>query len=163
MLGVDHHRRHRGEHPERGGAQRVGAHPLERVGFEEAVRLFGTGAPRHAALGTADAGVERGGRVLERLALEQPGEQQVALLEAEQLLVELGVFETGEEAAGLELHEGGGDEQELGGDVEVEGLPARFMRSSSARYASTIADSDTSHSSTSSRRMRWSSRSNGPS
>ena len=100
------------------------------IGLEEAVRLFGTRPSRHAALGPADAGVERGRRVLERLALEQAGEQQVALLEAEELLVELGVFEAGEQAAGLELHQRGGDEEELGGDVEVE---ARPWRSSSAR------------------------------
>ena len=37
-----------------------------------------------------DAGLEHRGRVLERLALEQAGEEQVALLEAQQLLVELG-------------------------------------------------------------------------
>ena len=43
-------RRDRGEHAERGRAQRVGADALERVGHEQAVRLFGAGAPRHAAL-----------------------------------------------------------------------------------------------------------------
>src|SRR5205823_13129661 len=60
------------------------------------------------------------GRVLERLALEQPGEQEVALLEEGQLLVEVDVVAARQQPAGLELDEGGGDEQELGGDVEVE-------------------------------------------
>ena len=83
VLGVDHHLGHRGEHPERGRLQRLGAHPFERIGLQEAVRLLRTGAPRNTALGAADARVERGGRVLERLALEQAGEQQVALLEAQ--------------------------------------------------------------------------------
>ena len=63
---------------------------------------------------------ERLGRVLERLALEQARQQQVALLEAQQLLVELEVVEAREQAAGLELHQRRRDEQELGGDVEVE-------------------------------------------
>ena len=67
---------------------------------------------------------ERLGGVLERLALEQPGEQEVALLEAQQLLVELEVFDAGQQAAGLELHQRRRDEEELGGDVEVERLHA---------------------------------------
>ena len=121
------HRRRR-EHAQRGGAQRVGADALERVGHERAVRLLGPGGAGHAAVGAADAGLEARGGVLERLALEQAGEQQVALLEAEQLLVELDVFEAGEQAAGLELHERGGDEEELGGDVEVERLPLPCAR-----------------------------------
>ena len=104
------------------------ADPLERVGHQAAVGLLGAGGAGHAALGAAHAGLERRGRVLERLALEQAGEEQVALLEAEQLLVELGVVEAGEQAAGLELHERGRDEQELGGDVEVERRPCGRAR-----------------------------------
>ena len=68
--------------------------------------------------------LERLGRVLERLALEQARQQEVALLEAQQLFVELELVEAREQAAGLELHQRGGDEQELGGDVEVELLEA---------------------------------------
>ena len=76
----------------------------------------------------AHEAVERLGRVLERLALEQAGEQQVALLEAQQLLVELELVEAGQQAAGLELHQRGRDEQELGGDVEVERRPCGRAR-----------------------------------
>ena len=68
--------------------------------------------------------LEHPGRVLERLALEQAGEEQVALLEAQQLLVELAHVGAREQAAGLELDERRGDEQELGGDVEVEAVEA---------------------------------------
>ena len=60
------------------------------------------------------------GRVLEGLALEQPGEQEVALLEAQQLLVELDVVAARQQPPRLELDQRRGDEQELGGDVEVE-------------------------------------------
>ncbi len=139
MLGVDRHRRYGREDPERSCAQRVGAHALERVGFEEAVRLLGAGATRHAALGASDARLQGAGSILERLALEQPRKQQVALLEAEQLLVELDVFEAGQEAPRLELDECRGDEEELGRDVEVEGrLRARTESRLRARTESRL-------------------------
>ena len=67
---------------------------------------------------------QRGGHVLERLALEQAGQEQVALLPEGELLVEVDVVAAGQQAAGLQLDQGGGDEQELGGDVEVERRPA---------------------------------------
>ena len=79
--------------------------------------------------GVGQAG-EHGGDVLERLALEQAGQEQVALLPEGQLLVEVDVVAAGQQAAGLQLDQGGGDEQELGGDVEVERARSR---SSSAR------------------------------
>ena len=95
---------------------------VERIGHERAERLLGADGAGQAAVGAGDEAGDGVGRVLERLALEQAGEQQVAGLEPQQLLVELGVAEVGQEAAGLELDERGRDEQELGGDVEVEGL-----------------------------------------
>ena len=52
------------------------------------------------------------------------GEQQVALLEPQEFLVELEVFEAGQQAASLQLDQRRGDEQELGGDVEIEGVHA---------------------------------------
>ena len=71
--------------------------------------------------------------VLERLALEEPREQLVALLPERQLLVEVDVVAPGEQATRLQLDERRGDEEELGGDVEVESLGSAVMRSSSAR------------------------------
>ena len=62
---------------------------VERVGHERAVGLLGAGDPGQAPVGAADEDLERLGGVLERLALEEAGEEQVALLEAEQLVVEL--------------------------------------------------------------------------
>jgi hypothetical protein len=53
---------------------------------------------------------------------QEAGQEQVALLEAQELLVELEVGGPGEQAAGLELDERRGDEQELGRDLEIEGL-----------------------------------------
>ena len=67
-------------------------------------------------------------RVLERLAVEQAGEEQITLLEAAQLLVELDVFAAGEQAAGFQLHERRRDEQELGGRLEIDALHALDLR-----------------------------------
>ena len=62
------------------------------------------------------------GDVLERLALDEAGEQQVALFPQGELLVEVAVVGAGQQSAGLQLDQRGGDQQELGGDVEVERL-----------------------------------------
>jgi len=44
-----------------------------------------------------------------------------------ELLVEVHVVLSGQEAPGLEFHERGGDQQELGGDIEIERLhPIEF-------------------------------------
>ena len=68
----------------------------------------------------SDRRVERDGRVLERLALDQAGEQQVALGPQRQLVVEVEVVVAGQQPPGLQLDQRGGDEQELGGDVEAQ-------------------------------------------
>ena len=121
VLGVDDDGRLRREHAQCRGAQRVGPHPLERVGRHRRERLLGADLPGQAAVGAPDRQLQRRRGVLERLALEQPCEQEVALLEAEQLVVELDVVEAGQETAGLELHQRRRDQEELGRDLEVEG------------------------------------------
>ena len=110
---------------QRGGAQRRRART--RSSGSGASQRNGSSGPAvrgTLAVGRAHAALEGARRVLERLALEQPGEEQVALLEAQQLLVELEVLAAGQQAAGLELDERRGDEQELGGDVEIERVHA---------------------------------------
>ena len=105
--------------------------PSSRSGARPTKRSSRPGGARVRPAGVVGQAAEHGGDVLERLALEQAGEQQVALLPEGQLLVEVDVVAAGQQAAGLQLDQRGGDEQELGGDVEVEArLP---MRSSSAR------------------------------
>jgi hypothetical protein len=122
------------------------------------------GGARERAAGLLGQAVQGGGRVLERLALEQLGEQQVALLPEAELVVEVDVTDAGEQAPALELHQGGGDEEELGGHLEVEPPVGEWRsRSVSERKASMIVLIDTSYRSTCSRMMRWSSRSKGPS
>src|SRR5207244_10005206 len=63
-----------------------------------------------------------------RLAVEQPREQQVALLEPRELLVEVDVVAPWQQTAGLQLDERRGDQQELGRRLEVEALHALDLR-----------------------------------
>ena len=97
-----------------------GGDALEHVGRELDEPLVRTGHTRERAPGTIGERVERDGRVLERLALDEAGEQQVALGPQRQLLVEVEVVVARQEAAGLQLDQRGGDEEELGGDVEAQ-------------------------------------------
>jgi hypothetical protein len=96
--------------------------PLEWVGHEAPERLLRTDEARQAAVGAAHERRQRTCCVLERLALEQARKQQVALLEPQQLLVELEVRWSGEQAPRLQLDEGRRDEEELRRDLEVERL-----------------------------------------
>ena len=112
-LGVDR--------PEERVAQLVGGDAGQQVGRQVGERLLQPGPPGDRALGQRGEPGQLGGGVLERLALEQAGQEQVALLPDGQLLVELDVLAAGQQAPGLELDQGGGDQDELGGDVEVEG------------------------------------------
>ena len=104
------------------GQEHVERDALERVRRQRSERLFGAGGARNRPRGLGDARVEDLRRVLERLALEQPREQQIALLEPQQLLVDVDVLAAGQQAPGLELHQRGRDQQELGRAVEVDPL-----------------------------------------
>ena len=124
VVEVDTGRRLGREGPHQGLGQVDGCDPGQDVGRHIDEPVFEAG---HAGMGaTGDTGhaVELGRRVLERLALEQTGEQRVPLGVQQQLLVEVGVVPAREQALGLELDQGGGDEEELGGEVEVEALHA---------------------------------------
>ena len=66
----------------------------------------------------------RRGGVLEGLALEEAGQQEVALLPQPQLVVQVEVGVVGQQTLGLQLDQRGCDEQELRGDLEVEGVHA---------------------------------------
>ena len=100
------------------------------------------------------------GDVLEGEAGEQAGEQPIALLGEQQLLVEVDVGVAGEQAAGLQLDEGGGDHQELGGDLEIE---RRASRRGTTRYSVTRSVRLTSVISSRCEVISWSRRSSGPS
>ena len=110
----------RRETPAGRGQQRVERDPFERIGRERPERLLGSGGAGDRTARGLQPLVHHARRVLERLALEQPGQQEVALFEAHQLLVEIDVFAAGQQPAGLQLDERRRDEQELGGDVEVD-------------------------------------------
>ena len=107
----------------RAGRRRAGAcgvTPSIRSGISSSKRSSGPAVAWETAVGIVGQSAEHAGDVLERLALQQPGQQQVALLPQGQLVVEIDVVATRQQPAGLELDQGGGDQQELGGDVEVE-------------------------------------------
>ena len=95
---------------------------FERVGRERAERFLRPGRARHRTARGLQPLAHDARRVLERLALEQAREQQVALLEAHQLFVEIDVLAAREEAPGLQLDERRRDQQELGRDVEIDPL-----------------------------------------
>ncbi len=64
--------------------------------------------------------VEDPSDVFERFALDQACQQQVALFPHRKLVVEVHVVGPRQQPAGLELDQRGGDQQELGGHVEIE-------------------------------------------
>ena len=70
---------------------RSGVTPVEQVGREGDEALLDDRRPGERAAGDVGQAGEGGGHVLERLALEQAGEEQVALLPEGQLLVEVDV------------------------------------------------------------------------
>ena len=90
VLEIDADHRLGSDRAQERGAQ-VGGDALEDVGRELDEALVGPGDARERPAGTIRQGVQRDGRVLERLALDQPGEQQVALGPQRQLLVEVEV------------------------------------------------------------------------
>ena len=61
---------------------------------------------------------EDGGDLLVRAVLQQPGEEQVARLEQREVLLVLDLA-AGQQPGGLEVEQGRGDDEELGGLAEV--------------------------------------------
>ena len=74
------------------------------------------------AVGIVDETGQDLGDVLEGAALQQPGQQQVPFLPECELLVEVHCLLAGEQTTGLQFHQGRGNQQEFGGDVQVEFL-----------------------------------------
>ena len=111
----------RGARPGRMAAARsAAATPSSRSGARARKRSSSPAVRGTTGRPPGDSRGQHDRRVLEGLALEQPGEEQVALLPQGQLVVEVEIGVVGQQPAGLELDQGGGDEQELGGDLEVE-------------------------------------------
>ncbi len=127
VVEVDAWRRLRRDGAEERGVDVRRCDPGEEIGRdgEEAVL-----EPRRAGVRPACGGrqpQERARRVLERLALEQAGEKEVALLPQRQLVVEVDVLVTRQKPLRLQLDERRGDEEELGRHLEVEVLHARQL------------------------------------
>ena len=110
--------------PEEGSPEVDRGHAREQVGGQVDEALVEAGGAGEAASGVVGEHGQQPGGVLERLALDQAGEQQVSLLPERQLVVEVDVGILGQQAAGLQLDERRRDEQELRGHLEVEDLHA---------------------------------------
>ena len=108
------------ERPQIGPVQVGGHHTVEQVGRQVKEVDIGSrpARPREARLGGQPA--ENDCSVLEGLALQQSGQQEVAFLPRGELLVEVEVVVAGKQPSGLELDEDRRYEKELGGHLEVE-------------------------------------------
>ena len=132
------HRHGLGRHgPQVGGPEVVDVDAVEQVGGQLEEPLLEPGGAGVGARGRLGELAEHLGGVLEGLALEQAGEQEVALLPEGELVVEVDVGVLGQEALALQLDEGGGDQQELGGDLEVERAPSSRARPGRRRRCAT--------------------------
>ena len=109
-------------------ARRSAVIPASRSGAMSRKGSSRPAVPGHRPGRLLDQEAEGVGRRRVGLELEQPGEQPVALLEARELLVVVHLVGPGQELAGLELDQDGGDHQELGGHLQVERLPGRPAR-----------------------------------
>ena len=150
-----------GARPRRAAStQRGERHPLERVGHERAERLLGTGDPGHGR-GRDLASSRRRCRAASLNVLHSSRRASSRSRSSKRA-----------SSSSSSRSAGPGSRRRALSSTSVAAMSrnsvaisrsTRSIRSTSARYASTIAASETSNRSTSSRRIRCSSRSNGPS
>lgn len=98
----------------------LGLHTLQKVGHQLGEAFIGAGRSCETTVGVVGQRPEDPTHVLEGLAFEETGEQKVAFFPERQFLVEVDVFSARQEPAGLQLHQGGGDQKELRRHVEIE-------------------------------------------
>src|SRR5215216_178632 len=111
----------RGRDEGRGGqpGQLLGGDPDEQVGNDAPEEVLGPDPPGEVGRLLGQAGPEQAGDLLVRPVLEDPGEEEIPLLEDGLDLVGVGV--RGRQQPGrLQLQEGGRDDQELGRHLQVE-------------------------------------------
>lgn len=92
----------------------------ERIGRQIDESLVGTDATGETVARSAVQLGEYRCSVLERLAFEEAGQQQVPLLPQAELVVEVTIVEPRQQSASLEFDQRRRDQQEFGRDVEVE-------------------------------------------
>lgn len=108
--------------PNVSGMHVFGPHTFQKVGHEFGETFVRTDGPGERPVGLVGERAEDSTHVLERLALEEPRQQEVALLPESEFLVEIDVLSSGQQTTSLQFHEGGRDQQELGRHVEIERL-----------------------------------------
>src|SRR4030095_13066355 len=113
-----------GAAPAGGGrrVQLVGGDPDQELGDDAAQEVLGADPAGVVGGLLGQAGSEQAGDLLVGPVLEDPGEEEVSLLQDGLDLVGIGVGRR-QEAGRLELQQGGRDHQELGRDLPVELTP----------------------------------------
>ena len=119
VFGVDMERGPGRQGPEAGRTDVVDRDPFEDVRgqVKKAVLDPGLPGPRQGRVGGQATQHDR--RVLERLALQQPGQQEVPLLPQAELVVLVHAPVGRQQPPGLQLDEDRRDEQEFGGHLQV--------------------------------------------
>ncbi len=120
------HVRHRpGSHrPVEGLSDVGGCRLLEEIGRQSEEVLLQPGDPRTNTGGGGHEPLDGRRSVLERLGFEEPRQQQVPFLPEGDLLIEFDLGVLGQQPAHLEIDQGGSDQEELRGDVEIGRLHA---------------------------------------
>lgn len=103
----------------RGRVQLLERNELERVGRQQRKRFFGTSSAGENPSVDRHALIDVARRVLEGLALKQPRQQIVAFFPTGEFFIEVDRLRRRQQAARFEFDQRRGDEQELGGHVEV--------------------------------------------
>jgi len=119
VRGVDLGYRRGSEGGHRDPRQVLGPHAVQEVRGDALEQVLGPDPPGQVGRLLVQARGEQLGHLLVGPVLQEPGEQQVPLLEQGLGLVVLAIG-TGQQAGGLELEQGGRDDQELRGHLEVQ-------------------------------------------
>ena len=117
---VDNRLRPRRERLDRSVLESLDARAFEHVGQDAVKPFVGADDTGKALVRLVGEPSEDAGDVFERLGFEQSGEQHVALFPQRQFIVEVDIASVWQQPAGLQVHEGGSDQQKTGRDVEIE-------------------------------------------
>jgi hypothetical protein len=97
----------------------LGVHTGQEIRREFEELLFQADAARGHLGGEGGEMVDHLRRILERLAFEEPGQQEISLLPQAEFVIEIEGVVDGQQAPTLQFDQGGGDQQELRRQLEV--------------------------------------------
>ena len=108
--------------PEKRRPELFGRNTGKKIGRKVGEMVLGHVRAREGPAGPLFHGAQRMGGVAKRLVLEQLRQKQVAFLQQPELFVHLHADPLGQQASKFEFDQRRRDQEELSGDVEVEGL-----------------------------------------